>query len=183
MAAVTVPTEGGMGQATAAPSVRPRARARARFEQWYPWGSGLVVAATLVLLKPPPQAVYDAMKGSVGSAIDTAAILAGFQGTALGLLLTLLDTEPVNALRRTGHFEKLVKYHWQAILALFLTVGLAIGVQAVQSIWKYDEIGEGNRWIAGVILFAFSGAALSAYRVTSLMVKILLLRSISTINK
>ncbi|MBL0871635.1 MAG: hypothetical protein IBJ18_13775 [Phycisphaerales bacterium] len=151
----------------------PQARARARFERWYPWGIGLLAAILVAWWNPPAKMVYDALKGCLGSAVDAAAILAGFQGTALALLFTLIGSAPVKALRRRGLFSELVRYHWHAILAMLIAVGGAMGLLALQGI--VTDFGAWSRWIAGGSAFVVVAASLAAYRVTRLMVMILML--------
>jgi hypothetical protein len=153
--------------------VMPKARARGLFERWYPWGFGLLAAILFALWNPPAKMVYDALKGCLGSAVDAAAILAGFQGTALALLFTLIGSAPVKALRRRGLFSELVRYHWHAILAMLIAVGGAMGLLALQGI--VTDFGAWSRWIGAGAAFVVVAASLAAFRVTSLMVMILAL--------
>lgn len=174
MSAVTVPSS--MSAETPPVSkplakALPRARARARFERWYPWGFGLLAAILVAWWNPPAKMVYDALKGCLGSAVDAAAILAGFQGTALALLFTLIGSAPVKALRRRGLFSELVRYHWHSILAMLIAVGGAMVLLALQGI--VTEFGDWSRWIAAGVAFVVVSASLAAFRVTSLMVMIM----------
>lgn len=179
MAVVTIPSSISSTDAPAAArKPLPKVRLRGLFEQGYPWFFGLIVAVAMVIWNPPERAVYNALKGSLGSAVDAAAILAGFQGTALGLLLALLNTPPVKALRRMNLFGRLVVYHWHAVLAMLLTVGVSMALLAMQGI--VAEFGEWSRWIAGGTAFVVVAATLAAYRVTSLMVLILTLPNLDS---
>jgi hypothetical protein len=183
MAVVTIPTRMSSttpeGQ-TASPKPLLKVRVRGWFEQWYPWFFGFVVGVVVFYLNPAERTVYGALKGSLGSAVDAAAILAGFQGTALGLLLALLNTAPVKALRRMNLFSRLVNYHWQAILAMLVAMAASMALLAVQGV--VTEFGEWSRWIAGGAAFVAVAASLAAFRVTSLMVMILALPNLDAPN-
>lgn len=149
----------------------PKARARGLFERWYPWGFGLLIAVAVLWWNPSAKALYDALKSSLGASVSAAAILAGFQGTALTLLFTLIGTAPIKALRRRGLFGQLVRYHWHAILAMLLAVGGSVSLLAVQGV--VADFGDWSRWIAAGVAFIVVSAILTTFRVTSLMVLIL----------
>lgn len=153
----------------------PMSRAvRAQWERWYPSFLGGVSALLVAWWNPPAKETYDVVKGIVGSTIDTAAILAGFQGTALGILLGILGTAPVAVLRRSNHFATLVRFHWWAILAMLCTVVVAIAVQGLQSVWTTD-FGVLGSLVPAVLLGVVVTAACASLRVTRLMVDILCL--------
>ena len=174
MAAVTVPSS----MSSDAPPVSgplqktmPKARVRGFFERWYPWGFGLLVSLLVLWWNPPAKPLYDALEKSLGASVSAAAILAGFQGTALTLLFTLIGTAPVKALRRRGLFGQLVRYHWHAILAMLLAVGGSVSLLAAQGV--VPDFGEWSRWVAAGVAFIVVYATLTTFRVTSLMVLIL----------
>lgn len=167
MTTMTFSTQTG----TAAVLESPDKRFSAHFEQWYPWFFGLTCAAVVFVINPPDKVVYDALQSASGSAVSAAAILAGFQGTGLGLLLALLGTETVKTLNKAQLFNQLVDYQWHAILLLLLMVGVLVGLLAVQGV--VPEFGGWSRWIASGLAFFATSAILAGFRVTRLMVMIL----------
>lgn len=156
----------------------PRARRQAWWEQMYPWLGGVAVAIVAYLLDPSSKTVYDALKGCLDSAVDAAAILAGFQGTALTLLFSLLTTGPVQELRRRGVFEKLVSYHGQAILIMLIAVAIAMALLAIQGVRQ--DFGNWGREVCAVAAFVVASGSLATFRVTHLMIQILASKDIAT---
>ncbi len=154
-------------------SVAPNSRLvwKGRIENWAPWGAGAAAAVVLLWWAPDSTAIYNTLKACVGSAIDAAAILAGFQGSALSLLLALMGTESIQALRRQKLFGRLVSYNGQAIFSLILVVGVAMVVQGIQGV-KTGFDAEG-RWIAAAMSFVVVAAVFAGVRVTRLMMRIL----------
>jgi len=148
-----------------------KVRARGVWEYWYPWFFGGATAAAVMYVNLPREWVYDALRGCLSSAVDAAAVLAGFQGTALGLLLTLLNSPAVKKLREMGFFRRLVHFHLHAIVAMLAAVGVSMALLAVQGVTK--DFGDWTRAIAGLVAFIAVAASLAALRVTTLMVKIL----------
>lgn len=178
MVAITIPSQMTAEDNPTKRKPSWKVRRRAIAEKGYPYFFGFVIAVAVVYWNPPESAVYNALKGSLGSAVDAASILAGFQGSALGLLLALLNTAPVKSLRRMNLFAPLVRYHWEAILMMLVTVGLSMALLATQGV--INDFGQGSRWIAGAVAFMVVAASLAAYRVTSLMVKILTLPNLDS---
>lgn len=110
--------------------------------------------------------------------VDAAAVLAGFQVTALTLLLSIADKPVVERLKPSGHYERLIEYHWQAILAVLVWLVVSLMLLAVQggtadASGNAVDLGRLTRWSAVVLAGVSVAAGVASYRVTRLLVRLL----------
>lgn len=110
--------------------------------------------------------------------VDAAAVLAGFQVTALTLLLSIADKPVVERLKKDGHYERLIGYHWQAILAVLVWLVASLILLAVQgstldASGKVADLGAITRWSAVIVASVCVTAGVASYRVTKLLVRLL----------
>lgn len=150
----------------------PEASRSGFIEMWYPWALGVAAGLGVYYFDPSADCVYGALNKSLASALDAAAVLAGFQSTALSLLLTLVSSPPIKYLRRVGLFEQLVWYHAHAIGALLLCIAFFVALLA--SMGVNDTFGDWSRPVGAIVSLLVVAAMLAACRVTWLMVRVLI---------
>ena len=167
---VTVPSQ-PQTQIRPPKSVPFGVRAGRFWEMWYPWVIGFAAATSVYVWNPTPDAVYAALNKSLSSALDAAAVLAGFQSTALSLLLTLVNSPPIKKLRRISLFRPLVLYHAHAIGALLFCIAAFVLLLAVMGV--YATLGDWSRLVGAFVSMLVVAAMLAACRVTWLMVRVL----------
>ena len=146
-------------------------RAGKLWEELYPWMIGGAVGVAVYFWNPDGASVYKALDKSLNGAVTAAAVLAGFQGTALSLLLTLVNTPPIKKLHKLELYRPLVRFHAHAIYALFVCVVcsvLLLGIMGVRT-----SFGDWFRAVAILVSVIAVASSLAAFRVTYLMVKIL----------
>jgi hypothetical protein len=146
-------------------------RAGRFWEIWYPWIIGVAAGTGVYIWNQPPDAVYGALNKSLSSALDAAAVLAGFQSTALSLLLTLVNSQPIKKLRRLSLFRPLVWYHAHAIGALLICIVVFVLLLAVMGV--HTTLGDWSRLVGAFVSMLVVAAMLAACRVTWLMVRVL----------
>jgi hypothetical protein len=143
-----------------------------RHEQYGPSAWALVAGGVAGGLGLSLTAVQGLVVSLVPSALTVAALLAGFQTTALSLMLVLMKTPALVALRDTVHYGRLVQYFWAASRTLCAFIAVALLVLALTSI--HVQIPGHTRIVPAVLAFTFVRSALSSLRVNRLMTKLLL---------
>jgi len=105
-----------------------------RFERWYPfyfcWLGGIVA----LLLWRHVDLEDDQRLALLQSLISAAAILSGFMGTALTVVLGFSDRRIMRLLRQYGHDVLLVRFMYTSIVGLLLVV--ACSLLAICTPWK-----------------------------------------------
>lgn len=147
-------------------------------EHVYPWFFGLSVGVGMWVWQPATAATARALERFLSGSIDAAAVLAGFQMTALTLLLSIADKPIVKQLRELDFYDRLIGFHYAAISSLLSWLVLSLVLLAIQGGTADQsnavaDLGNATHWTA-VVLTAVSTAALFAsFRVMHLMVKLL----------
>lgn len=150
----------------------------ALFEYWWPWGFGLLAGLALFIFNPSTSRTAVALDRAVNGGLGAASILAGFQVTALTLMLSIADKPIVKQLRRLGFYDRLIAYHGHAILLLLGWLVLSLVLIVVQggtldAQGKIADQGAWTRWSAIGIAVLASGAVAACFRVTLLTIKLL----------
>lgn len=146
-------------------------RARQRFEAWYPTLLGAVVAGGFWIWPPSAQNRTDMLDEVLPILVSAVAILAGFQATAQSVMIALLDSPAVALLKRINHFQRLISYHRDAIVALLLFVLISIVVLSVRAIAADGE--SVDVWVFAMLLGVLAWAMATTHRIISLTVKVL----------
>lgn len=150
----------------------------ALWERCGPWFLGAAAGLGLWLWNPPGANTARAIERVVSGGIDAAAVLAGFQVTALTLLLSIADKPIVKRLKELGFYDKLIGFHWQAILALLVWLTLSLALLAIQGgttgpAGAVVDLGPLTRWSAIILTVSCVAATCASFRVTRLMVALL----------
>ncbi len=153
-------------------------RVAALWEMGGPWIVGVLAGVGLWLWNPPGANTARAVERFLSGSIDAAAVLAGFQVTALTLLLSIADKPIVRRLKDLGFYDRLIGYHWQAIIALLVWLVLSLALLAIQggtadSNGTAIDLGATTRWSAIVLAAACVAATCASFRVTRLLVALL----------
>jgi hypothetical protein len=143
----------------------------AHYERWYPLGWALVAGALSCCWPLDRNQVDRLISIVLPVAISVAAILAGFQTTAQSVMLALMDSPSARFLRRTGHYDTLVGFHWVAIASLLVFIAVALAILAAKAIG--DGVNQHGRLIPGVLVCLFILATAASFRVMRLMFKLL----------
>jgi hypothetical protein len=172
----------------ARPSARPlpiplRRRLGALRESTGPWLLGLLAGVALWWWNPPTVKTAMAVERLLSGSIDAGAVLAGFQVTALTLLLSIADKPIVKRLKESNHYIRLIAFHWQAIIALFIWLLASLALLAIQGgtldgNGKCADLGSFTRWSSILLVVTMVAATCASFRVTRLLVR--LLRASST---
>lgn len=146
-------------------------RVAAHCERWFPYGLAALAGALTCCWNLDPTQMDRLVGTVVPVAISVAAILAGFQTTAQSVMLALLDSSSAKFLRRTGHYDTLIGFHWAAITSLLAFIGVALGILAAKAI--ADAINQHGRLVPSVLSLLFVLAVAASFRVMHLMFKLL----------
>lgn len=153
-------------------------RLAALWEMGGPWIVGAIAGVGLWVWNPPGSNTARAIERFLSGSIDAAAVLAGFQVTALTLLLSIADKPIVRRLKELGFYDRLIGYHWQAIIALLVWLVLSLALLAIQGGTADTngtpiDLGATTRWSAIVLTAACVAATCASFRVTRLLVALL----------
>lgn len=146
------------------------------WERAYPIAFGLAAAFAFWKWNPSELDTWRAMERMLNGGISAAAVLAGFQVTALTLLLSVADKPIVMRLRELGFFDRLIGFHWRAIVALFMWLVLSLILLAAQGFIPFLELntwGDFVRRSAIALVGVGVWALCASYRVIRLMVMLL----------
>ena len=149
-------------------AVRLTVRAGKLWEELYPWIIGVALGVGVYIWNPDGASVYKALDKSLNGAVTAAAVLAGFQGTALSMLLALVNTPPIKKLRKLALYRPLVRFHAQAIALLFACVVYAVILLGYMGV--HSSFDKWSRYVAAIAAFVSVASSLAAFRVTYLMV-------------
>jgi hypothetical protein len=134
-------------------------------EKWYPVACGLPIGAAIGYAVFHFRFVTDSdVKDVFTVVLNVSAIVAGFLGTALSVLLTIENRPVIKDLKDAGCYVPLLTYllsavRWSFILVVLSTCGLAI----------FTRIGTHSKAAFLVTWFAVSGVTLLAsWRVVQL---------------
>jgi hypothetical protein len=153
-------------------------RAGRVWEQLGPWAFGTLAGGLLWYFDPPGLATGRAMDRVLDGSIGAASVLSGFQLTALTLLLSITDRPVVQQLKKLGHYDRLITFHWHAIAALLLWLVASLALLAVED-WNSDVKGDVSgldrfsRWSSIAYTVIMAAAICTSFRITRLMVKLL----------
>lgn len=139
---------------------------------------GLAAGIVLLACNPPTSKIAPAVERLLNGSIDAAAVLAGFQTTALTLLLSIADKPIIKRLKAAGHYNRLISFHSQAIVALLFWLGSSMVMLAIQGgtldkDGKCADLHEFTRWSTVVLVSGMAGATCASFRVMHLLVKVL----------
>lgn len=140
-----------------------------------PFLLGLCAGLAGLLARLPADSVDRLVRDVVPVAISVAAVLAGFQTTAQSLMLVLIDTPAMKALRATGHYEKLVGFFWASMRTLARFIAFALVVMVCDAC-RY-RLPWHERTVPALLAFSFVRAALTTIRMGRLTIKLLLKKS------
>lgn len=157
-------------------------RLRAAAEKWWPPAIGVAVGVFLLFLNPPTDRTSAALDRALQGGLGAASILAGFQITALTLMLSIADKPIVKGLRKLGFYDRLIIYHRESILLLLAWLVVSLVLMVVQggtldANGQVTDHGRFTRWAAIFVALIASSAVAACIRVTCLMIK--LLRSVA----
>lgn len=148
-----------------------RIRLSRLWEMWYPLLGGVAVAATVYAASVNKESFDKLLKDVVPAALSIAAIFAGFQGAIHAILLTLLRTRIVRAMRKTDSYKLLISYVGAGFATLMLFVSCSLSVLAITAFDLYPE--KLVRSGAAVLIGLFAWSLLASVRITVLEVKLL----------
>lgn len=144
---------------------------RGWLERLYPLAGG--VACALVMAKAgvsKPQ--FDSLvKDVVPVAVSVAAIFAGFQGAVHAILLSMLRSRVVRAMRKEDMYGRLIGFIRSGFGTLTLFVAASIFVLVSISLNKFPDYAA--KWTAAGLLGLFVWALLASVRVTLVEVRML----------
>ena len=160
------------------PNIPRSRRVGAFWESWSPWLLGVAAGVALWWADPSTDRIAHAVSRFLDGSIAAAAVLAGFQVTALSLLLSVADRPIMTRLRRNGQEAKLIAFHWQAIVAMFLWLVGSLVLLLVQggtlgTDGEATDLGQFTRWTSILLLVAMVAAICASFRVMRLLVKVL----------
>lgn len=172
---VTVPSSKA---ASETPKIPPSRKAGAIFESFCPVVVGTVAGTALAIWNPPTDKTAFAVEKLLTGSIDAAAVLAGFQVTALTLLLSIADKPIVTRLKKTGHYTRLISFHWHAIIALLFWLLWSMFLLAAQGgtldcNGRCSDLQQFTRWSAVILVGGMVWATCASFRVMHLLVKLL----------
>jgi hypothetical protein len=143
-----------------------------RWEQWHPLGLAIIVGMVTALVGLSRKSVDATVTLVLPTAVTVAAMLAGFLTTAQTLLLVLISTPAVQSLRRSGHFDRLVRFFWEVGRAFICFIGAALVSMAVTVCG--GTFPAHDRLLPAVLAGTFVWAALTSVRMSRLITKLLL---------
>jgi len=153
-------------------------RTGAAWEQVSPWLIAIGGGLALWIWNPPTDKTAHAIEKFLSGSIDAAAVLAGFQVTALTLLLAIADKPLVKRLKEAGFYNRIISFHWQAIFCLLTWLFISMVLLAVQGgtadcEGKVADLGNLTRYSAVLLTVASLAAMCASIRVTRLLVRLL----------
>lgn len=153
-------------------------RLGAGWEQVSPWLIAALGGVFLWIWDPPTSKTALAIERFLSGSIDAAAVLAGFQLTALTLLLSIADKPIVKRLKDAGFYNRLIAFHWQAIMSLLVWLLVSMTLLVIQggtvsSDGKVVDLERVTRWSGVALTVSCLAAICSSIRVTRLLVKLL----------
>ena len=147
-----------------------RWRVDERAESLYPWILAMIAGATAWYSPLSDTERKDVLDGVIEPAISVASILAGFQATALTVLLSVTGSEAVKFLKKAGKYDLLLKYIVSSFIGLVLFVLVAFVVLAAEKAGNSAVLGR-TTYATLAVLFTF--ALVASYRISILMIKLL----------
>lgn len=150
----------------------------ATWETASPWLFAILGGSAVWYWNPPTKATASAIEWFLKGSIDAAAVLAGFQVTALSLLLAIADKPLVKRLKDGGFWNRIISYHWHAIVCMlaWLAISLIVltmnGATALQD-GRAADLGSVTRWSAILLTTITIAALCTSIRVTRLLVRLL----------
>ena len=104
-------------------------------------------------------------------AISVAAIFAGFQGAIHAILLSMLRSRVVRAMRKEDVYKRLIGFIRAGFGTLTLFVAVALGVLVLISLDLFPD--KAAKWTSASLIGLFIWALLASVRVTLVEVKML----------
>jgi hypothetical protein len=104
-------------------------------------------------------------------ALNAAAVFAGFQAASQSVMLAVLDSPTMKALRKSGHYQLLVDYQWGLIRTLFWFIFAGLAVLTLGSAGMSGP--SFRRTGAAALASLFTWLFLACLRAARLMVKLL----------
>lgn len=150
----------------------------AHVESWWPLVVGVLAGVVLYICNPATDRTAEALDRVMNGGIGAASVLAGFQVTALTLLLSIADKPVVKRLRNLGYYDRLILFHEQSIMLLlgWLVLSLVFIIVQGGTLDSEGHVSDGGVWTrwSAIILIAVASAAVGAcLRVTRLTIKLL----------
>lgn len=141
------------------------------WEKLYPLLAG-IACGWLIYRTAIDKRVFGALlKDVIPAALSIAAIFAGFQGAVHAILLTMLRSRIVRAMRRTDAYDRLISFVRAGFTTLITFVIAALTVLVLNS---FDALSDrAVKWSAAILIALFVWSLLASVRITLLEVKML----------
>lgn len=151
--------------------IRTKLRPRQRIEKWYPCVAGFV-GGTVGWDWARDTVISEALTDDVlPMATTVTAILAGFQASAQSVLLALIGNDVWAYLKRNGHSNRLLGYHWETIWTLFAFVALALIVLAIRATSAVPATP--HPVLMGILIGLLAWSLMASHRICHIMYLIL----------
>jgi hypothetical protein len=132
---------------------------------------GVISAAALVYAGIDRTAFDKLIKDVMPTAISIAAIFAAFQGAVHAILLSMLGSRLIRAMKKNHKWDRLIWFIREGFLTLILFVVSAMVILVLISLNRFND--GASKWTAAVLLGLFVWSLAASIRITLLEVKML----------